>query len=150
MLDDMKAEIREEFRKEFQKEMEKDWEKEKRKNPRCDEKSWWAERRMGMKIVLGILMGIGGIGLVFLFGWIVMLLWNALMPEIFGLTTLSYWQAWGLLILSTILFKGMGSGHGGGSKDRRRKRELKRYMEDEPHSENLSDSSADHSSSVES
>ena len=91
MLDDVKAEIKGEIRKEF----EKEWEKEKARNPHCDGKTWWAERRMGMKIILGILMGIGGVGLVFLFGWIVMLLWNWLMPEIFGLTTLSYWQAWG-------------------------------------------------------
>ena len=49
-------------------------------------------------------------GLAFLFGVIVMLLWNWLMPEIFGLGTITYWQAWGLVILSHILFKA-GSWH---------------------------------------
>jgi hypothetical protein len=34
-----------------------------------------------------------------------MLLWDFLMPEIFGLTTITIWQAWGLNILSGILFK---------------------------------------------
>ncbi len=33
-----------------------------------------------------------------------MLLWNWLMPVIFGLTTITFWQALGLLVLSKILF----------------------------------------------
>lgn len=40
-----------------------------------------------------------------LLGLPVMLLWNALMPDIFGLPTISFWQAIGLNILSSILFK---------------------------------------------
>lgn len=32
-------------------------------------------------------------------------LWNWLMPEIFSLPTISLWQAFGLSILSSILFK---------------------------------------------
>lgn len=35
----------------------------------------------------------------------VMWLWNWLMPEIFGLTTIGFWQSLGLLILSSLLFK---------------------------------------------
>ena len=68
------------------------------------------------------------IGLIALCGWVVMLLWNWLMPEIFGLKTLNYWQAWGLLALSTILFKGFGSGGSGGKSDRKRKKHLRRYI----------------------
>jgi len=45
----------------------------------------------------------------FLFGWFVMLLWNWLMPVIFGLTTIGYWQAWGLLMLGEFLFKNSGT-----------------------------------------
>ncbi|MGH8371903.1 MAG: hypothetical protein ACRETO_04140 [Gammaproteobacteria bacterium] len=41
---------------------------------------------------------------VVLFGFVVMGLWNWLMPAIFGLKTISYTQAFGLLILSWILF----------------------------------------------
>lgn len=41
-----------------------------------------------------------------LFSWIVMLLWNALIPAIFGGHRISFWQALGLLILSKILFGG--------------------------------------------
>ncbi len=45
---------------------------------------------------------------IFGFGYIVMLLWNALLPEIIGVNTITYWQAIGILILSKILFGGFG------------------------------------------
>jgi hypothetical protein len=95
--------------------------------------AWWEERNIGEKVVLVILFAIGGIGLLFLFGWILMLLWNWLMPEIFGLKTVSYWQAWGLLLLSCILFGRIGgsSSSSSGKSDRRRKKELRRYMQEE-------------------
>ena len=41
---------------------------------------------------------------------IVMALWNALLPELFGVGTISFWQALGLLILCKILFGGFGCG----------------------------------------
>jgi len=64
----------------------------------------------GARRVLSIIgMTIGGIALAmamaFLLGFIVMWLWNWLMPEIFGLPQISFWQAWGLLVLAHILFK---------------------------------------------
>ena len=98
-----------------------------------DMEAWWEDRSLGEKIGLGIGVGILGLGLVFLFGWVVMLLWNWLMPELFGLKRLNYWQAWGLLALCSILFKGFGSGSGsgGGKSDRKRKRELRRRMQRE-------------------
>ncbi len=40
------------------------------------------------------------------FGFVVMGLWNWLMPALFGLHAISYWQALGLLVLSKILFSG--------------------------------------------
>ncbi|MBK6526662.1 MAG: hypothetical protein IPG07_14625 [Crocinitomicaceae bacterium] len=39
---------------------------------------------------------------------VVMLLWNWLMPTLFGLTIITFWQALGILILSKILFGGHG------------------------------------------
>jgi hypothetical protein len=93
--------------------------------------TWWEDRSLGQKIVLGILFGIGGVGLLFLFGWIVMLLWNWLMPDIFGLKQVTYWQAWGLLLLSCILFGRLGGSGSGGKSDSRRKKELRRYMREE-------------------
>jgi hypothetical protein len=38
-------------------------------------------------------------------GYPVMLLWNWLMPELFGLSEITFWQAIGLNILCTILFR---------------------------------------------
>jgi hypothetical protein len=49
-------------------------------------------------------------GLAILFGFVIMWLWNWLMPEIFGLTTLTYWQAVGVFILLKIFLGGCGSG----------------------------------------
>lgn len=43
---------------------------------------------------------------------IVMLLWNWLVPAIFGCSAISYWQAAGLFLLSRILFGGWGSFRG--------------------------------------
>jgi hypothetical protein len=40
------------------------------------------------------------------FGFVVMRLWNWLMPALFGLHPIHFWQAVGLLILSKILFGG--------------------------------------------
>ena len=43
--------------------------------------------------------------LIVILGYPLMLLWNWLMPEIFGLPEITFWQAIGLNLLSTILFK---------------------------------------------
>jgi hypothetical protein len=42
------------------------------------------------------------------FACAVMLLWNALLPGIAGLSAINFWQAAGLLVLSRILFGGLG------------------------------------------
>ncbi len=51
-------------------------------------------------------------------GAAVMLLWNWLMPALFGLTAIGYWQSLGLLVLTRILFGRFGGRggmmHGGG------------------------------------
>jgi len=36
-------------------------------------------------------------------------LWNWLMPVLFSLTTITFWQAWGLVFLTAILFKSTNS-----------------------------------------
>ena len=57
------------------------------------------------KIALIAIAGIGALG------WVVMLLWNWLMPELFlGAHPINYCQALGVLLLSKILF---GSFRGG-------------------------------------
>ena len=63
---------------------------------------------------------------IFLFGFLVMMLWNALMPAIFGLKVITYWQTLGLLLLAKIFF---GSFHGGrgGHNARWRERVIERW-----------------------
>ena len=56
-----------------------------------------------------ILAIIGISGLAILFGFIIMWLWNWLMPDLFGLTTITYWQGVGLFILFKILTGSCGS-----------------------------------------
>jgi len=42
---------------------------------------------------------------------VVMLLWNALLPAVFGISLITFWQAMGILVLSKILFGGCRMGH---------------------------------------
>ena len=55
------------------------------------------------------LIVLGGVFLIVLIGLLLafptMLLWNWLMPLIFGLIKINFWQALGLNVLSSILFK---------------------------------------------
>ncbi|AWX44743.1 hypothetical protein HME9304_01746 [Flagellimonas maritima] len=80
----------------------------------------------GFKIFFMILLGII---FIFLMGYAFMLLWNWLMPELFGLVVISYWQAIGLLVLAKILF-GFGdkSPKGRGSKNKHQNK-LKRFCD---------------------
>ncbi len=41
--------------------------------------------------------------------WLVMFLWNAILPDLVGVGRLTFWKAAGLLLLSKILFGGFGS-----------------------------------------
>ncbi len=69
-------------------------------------KRWW------------ILKGIKMFFLFLLFGaamsYLVMILWNWLMPVVFGLALITFWQALGLLLLAKIIF-GFGRGSWGHS-----------------------------------
>ena len=46
-----------------------------------------------------------GAGLFIGFGFLVTWLWRQTLGDIFGLKPISFWQAWGLILLSQILFK---------------------------------------------
>jgi hypothetical protein len=70
---------------------------------------------MNMKKYRGLKMvGIGLIAITafIVMGFVLMSLWNWLMPMLFGLKTIGYWQAVGLFILSKILFGGFRGGGG--------------------------------------
>jgi hypothetical protein len=75
--------------------------------------------------------GLLGVAAIFGFTWVVMLLWNALIPELFKGPELAYWQTMGLLVLSKILFSGIG---GGGRGDKSSHVRRQRCEEDYPKS----------------
>ena len=54
------------------------------------------------------------------FALLVKVIWNSLMPSIFSLKEISYWQAFGIVILAKLLFGGFGSrAHDHWKRDRR-------------------------------
>ena len=72
--------------------------------------------------ILGILL------FAYIGGELVMLLWNWLLPPLFGWRQITFWQALGILVLSRILFGGWGS-HGSGRPNfRRRMKERCEHM----------------------
>ena len=75
-------------------------------------KKWWIILLAPPAIVL----------FTWIFGEVVMHLWNWLAPMLFGLRQITFWQALGLLVLCRILFGGWGGG-GSGSKSPKRKPE---------------------------
>lgn len=59
-----------------------------------------------IEIIIAFLITISIFAIVlFGLGFIVMLLWNWLMPIIFGLTTITIWQSFGLILLSSFLLR---------------------------------------------
>jgi hypothetical protein len=63
-------------------------------------KQWWILKAVKM-------MGVLALGTAVL-GYIVMSLWNALIPGLFQGPLLTFWQAVGLLLLSHIMLRGWG------------------------------------------
>jgi len=78
-------------------------------------KNFWIKRAIFIPIAIA-----AG---VFVFGTLVMFLWNSILPLVFGISTITFWQALGILVLSKILFGGFGAGHAHSSSwhDRRSK-----------------------------
>jgi len=79
-------------------------------------------KRFWMRKVAGfIVLAIVG---VLVFSGIVMLLWNALLPDLFHFPVITFWQALGLLILTKLLFGGFRGGgpRGGHWKDKMKQR----------------------------
>jgi hypothetical protein len=66
-------------------------------------------RKKGFFIFLAIVAGIFGLTAV------VMLLWNAVLPGLIPVATISFWKAMGLLALCKILFGGFRFGDSRGS-----------------------------------
>ncbi len=60
------------------------------------------------------IVGWGIVGLAFaglfalIFGFLVKWIWNMLMPGLFGLSDITFWQAFGIIILAKLIFGGFG------------------------------------------
>ncbi|KAB5490972.1 MULTISPECIES: hypothetical protein [Flagellimonas] len=66
------------------------------------------------KIVKVIAMVLFGAAMLLLANYLLMRLWNWLMPDLFGLSTITYWQALGIFVLAKLLFGFGGGGKKGG------------------------------------
>jgi Ca2+/H+ antiporter, TMEM165/GDT1 family len=64
--------------------------------PGKDGKNFWIKRAIFLPIVFA--------AIIFIFGSVVMYLWNAILPTVLGIHTITFWQATGILLLSKILF----------------------------------------------
>lgn len=68
-----------------------------------------------VKAVRIVALTFAGVGLAvlfaFLFGLVVKVLWNWLMPALFGLGTITFWQAFGIVLLAKLLFGGSAHSH---------------------------------------
>jgi hypothetical protein len=69
-------------------------------------KPWWVAKFAKM-LVFAVVAALA-------FGLVVMMLWNALIPELFKGPELSFWQAIGLLVLSHLLLGAGGRWHHAG------------------------------------
>ena len=74
-------------------------------------------RKKAKKVLKIIGLTIAGFALAILFGFVLMWLWNWLMPMIFNLQEITYWQAVGIFILAKLLFGGFGSSSNSSSDD---------------------------------
>lgn len=82
------------------------------------------------------------------FALIIMFLWNALMPELFGLSTVNFLQAIGLLALCRFLFGGFGFakdwGHFTARHERRAMRDSWRAMTPEQRAQYMNEAQKTH------
>jgi hypothetical protein len=71
--------------------------------------------RRGSKVLRIFGLTLAGVGVAvlfaFVFGIVVKVLWNWLMPGLFGLKEITFWQAFGIVLLAKLLFGGLGHAH---------------------------------------
>jgi len=65
-------------------------------------------RHVFVQILLGLILTLT-LGLIF--GFFVMLLWNPIVPDLFGFHIITYWQSVGLVIILRLLFGGHHNYH---------------------------------------
>jgi hypothetical protein len=79
-----------------------------------------------LKIVLIVIVAVT------VMSFVTMSLWNWLMPALFGLRTIGFLQALGLIVLGKILFGGFRGGPGAGGRMRWRRRMAERWEQMSP------------------
>jgi len=80
------------------------------------------------KYTLYAVLGIAGAFLLgLLFGNLIMWLWNWLMPSLFGLRTIGFWEGLGLFLLAKILF-GFGGSSSSGEGEKKHKHDKRQYQ----------------------
>jgi hypothetical protein len=60
---------------------------------------WWVKKAVGVTALIVVACAA--------LGWLVMALWNWLVPPLFGLSIITFWQGLGLFVLGRLLFGGM-------------------------------------------
>jgi hypothetical protein len=91
-------------------------------------KKRWDDVPKWAKYTLYAVLGIAGAFLLgLLFGNLIMWLWNWMMPSLFGLRTIGFWEGLGLFLLAKILFGFGGSGSGSGEGDKKHHKHGKRH-----------------------
>lgn len=87
----------------------------------------------GGRIIRFIGLILGGVVLAGLFalvfGYVVMLLWNWIMPALFGISTITFWQAFGIILLGKLIFGGLGH-HPRREEDSDKHRHFKNWVHD--------------------
>ncbi len=72
----------------------------------------WRFWHKGWGIAAGVVIAlVSAVVLAFVFGYFVQLLWNWLMPALFNLGKIDYWQGFGIILLARLIFGSFG--HGG-------------------------------------
>lgn len=78
--------------------------------------TWPKPLRIACHVALGLLVATS---FALLFGYVTMLLWNAILPQITSLPALSFWQAVGILLLARLLAGRFSHDHHGARLSRR-------------------------------
>lgn len=68
-------------------------------------RNWWVNI---LAVIIGIVFVLGmTFGLMCLNSWLIMLLWNAILPVLFGFSTITFWQTFGLYLILWLLKGGV-------------------------------------------
>ena len=90
----------------------------------------WQRTPKAIRIIGYVIFGLFAAAVFgFVFGLLVKFLWNWLMPDLFNLKEITYWQAIGIVVLARLLFGSFGGDESGSKK--KRCREEKEELHDE-------------------